>query len=181
MATEYDRPDERLAEAIRGLRDQQPAKDLWPGIEARITAPPRTGVRIGWPVAIAAGLTLLLAGGMIGRQFGDGVAPATDVATSTVDPGGTMVLPAGFDRAEESLTIAIDELQNAYQEAAPRLDPATRAAITASLAALDSAIGDARSRAGSSPDDIDAARYLTRTMQRKLRVLETAATMATRS
>ena len=180
MATDHDPLDPGLERAIRGLSDSEPAHDLWPDIARRI-APARPALRLHWPVALAAALALLLGGGLLDRMLTAQQAevPSGDVAP----PAGTSteLLPACFDRAEGSLTTAIDQLQAAYAEAAPRLDPEVQRAIAASLASLDSAIDQARARTGKAPDDINAARYLTRTMQRKLGVLQTAATMATRS
>lgn len=180
MATDHDPLDPGLERAIRGLSDREPAHDLWPDIARRI-APARPALRLRWPVAIAAALALLLGGGLIDRMLTapQPVASSPDVAAPAASSPD--LLPAGFDRAEGSLTTAIDQLQAAYAEAAPRLDPEVQRAIAASLASLDSAIDQARARTGKAPDDINAARYLTRTMQRKLGVLRTAATMATRS
>ena len=181
MATDLDGPDPRLAEAIRGLRDREPDHDLWPNIASQIGRKGPRVLRIQWPIAAAAALTLLAGGAAISRLTLPG-APVQDapVAATTVDEP-TMLLPVGFDRAEATLTEAIDQLEAAYLAAAPTLDPEVRTAIAQTLASLDTAIVDARSRAGSAPTDVDAARYLTRTMQRKLSVLRTAATMATRS
>ena len=181
MATELDGPDPRLAEAIRGLRDRGPDHDLWPEISTRISRRGPRMLQIRWPVAAAAALTLLAGGAALSRVALPGTAvPTVPVATNTAaEP--SVVLPAGFNRAEATLAEAIDQLEAAYQAAAPTLDPEVRTAIAQTLASLDTAIVDARTRAGSAPTDVDAARYLTRTMQRKLSVLRTAATMATRS
>lgn len=181
MATDPDAPDPRLAEAIRGLRDREPERDLWPNIASQIGRNGPRVLQIRWPIAAAAALTLLAGGAALSRLTLPGSAPETTSLAATPDPEPTLVLPVGFDRAEASLTDAIDQLEAAYQAAAPTLDPEVRTAIAQSLASLDTAIVDARSRAGSAPTDVDAARYLTRTMQRKLNVLRTAATMATRS
>jgi hypothetical protein len=138
-------------------------------------------LQVRWPVAAAAALSLMAGGAALSRLLlPDVPAEAAPLAIAPVtDPGP--VLPVGFDRAEAALTDAIAQLQAAYQAAAPTLDPEVRSAVAQSLASLDTAIVDARRRAGASPTDIDAARYLTRTMQRKLSVLRTAANMATRS
>ncbi len=181
MATDPDGLDPRLAAAIRGLEDRGPEVDLWPGISRRINPRHRGMLQIRWPIAIAAALALVAGSAAItsallpGRGAGEvAVRPASTV-------GGTPALPAGYDRAEQSLATAIDRLEEAYAAAAPRFDPATREQIKASLAALDTAITEARSRADAAPTDLRAAKYLTRTMQRKLDVLQTVATMTTQS
>ncbi len=182
MATDREGLDPRLAAAIDGLADREPAADLWPGIARRI-APRRPGtLQLRWPVALAAGLALIAASAAITTlvlrqpsRDGDRRAVASGPAAATV------VLPAGYDRAEQSLASAIDRLEEAYAAAEPRLDPAVREQIKTSLAALDTAISDARTRADAAPTDLRAARYLTRAMQRKLDVLRTVATMTTSS
>lgn len=180
MATDHDELDPRLRRAIDGLTDREPAVDLWPGIARRI-APRRPGiVQLRWPVAVAAALALVAGSAVVTRQLTRGPAPSAGVAT-TAQAGSPVVLPAGFDRATSTLGAAIDQLEDAFAEVAPTLDEATRSAILGSITALDAAIADARARAGSAPDDVDAARYLTRTLQRKLRVLQTVTNLTTAS
>jgi type VI protein secretion system component VasF len=180
MVTDLDGPDPRLAEAIRGLRDREPDTDLWPHIASRIGRRQPRVLQIRWPVAAAAALTRLAGGAAVSRLVLPGAAPET-TPLAAASSEAQLLLPAGFNRAEATLNDAIDQLEAAYQAAAPTLDPEVRTAIAETLASLDTAIVDARTRAGSSPSDVDAARYLTRTMQRKLSVLRTAANMATRS
>ena len=181
MDTDHDRPDPRLTEAIRGLGDRQPVTDLWPGIANRIGKRKVAVLEIRWPMAAAAALTLLAGGAALSRLLAPADSSTPAVIAAAPDQEPAVMLPAGFNRAEASLAEAIAQLEQAYLAAAPTLDPAVREAIGNSLASLDTAIVDARSRAGSAPTDIDAARYLTRTMQRKLSVLRTAANMASRS
>lgn len=187
MATDHDGPDPLLSEAIRGLRDTEPDHDLWPGISNRIAPRKPRVLELRWPVAAAAAMALLAGGAFLSRIVvpGGEAAPGTQLAQDQANPpqqtDGVAILPVGFDRAEATLTEAIDQLDAAYRAAAPTLDPQVRAAIAETLASLDTAIVDARTRAGAAPSDIDAARYLTRTMQRKLSVLRTAANMASHS
>ncbi|HRP08573.1 MAG TPA: hypothetical protein PLL69_08795 [Gemmatimonadales bacterium] len=173
--------DPKLAEAIEGLEDRAPKTDLWPGIARRIR-PPKRRVILGWPAAIAAGLVLVAGGAVVGRMLGPGAVPTDSASvTTTAEPDGLPILTAGFQSADATLNEAIDRVEMAYLEAAPSLDAEARASISAALAALDTAITEARSRAASRPGDVQAARYLTRTMQRKLGVLQRAATLASKS
>jgi hypothetical protein len=181
MATDLDGPDPRLAEALRDLRDREPANDLWPGIARRIDRRRPRVLQLRWPVAAAAALTLLVGGAALSRVIMPARGPVTSSVATTSPQDATVVLPAGFNSAEATLATAIDQLEQAYLAAAASLDPEVRLAISSSLASLDTAIVDARSRAGSVPTDVDAARYLTRTMQRKLSVLRTATNMVSRS
>lgn len=182
MATDHEHHEEldpRLAIAIAQLEDREPEADLWPGI-ARQIAPARPGtLQLRWPVAAAAALALVAGSAAVTTLLTRDGSPAQTVASAPAGPAGDMpVLPAGYDEAERSLSDAIERLEQAYAAAESTLPPDVRAQIGESLAALDAAISDARTRAGASPADLGAARYLTRTMQRKLDVLETAATMA---
>lgn len=183
MATDHDRVEEldpRLAAAIAGLEDREPGTDLWPGIATRI-APRRPSVlTLRWPVAAAAALALVAGSAAVTSLLvRDGVPGAPMVASGTPAPDGTLpLLPAGYDEAAQSIAAAIGRLEQAYAAAASSLPADVREEIASSLAALDQAIAEARTRAGAAPDDLGAARYLTRTMQRKLDMLETAATMA---
>lgn len=180
MDTEHaDDPDPRLAAAIAGLRDREPEADLWPGIARRIDGRRPGTVVLRWPFAAAAALALVAAGSVVTWRL-TRTAPGTVVAvTDSAAPASEVpILPAGFDRAEATLLEAIDELDRAYRAEAATLDADVRRSVEAALAAIDSAIVQARTRAGASPTDVGAARYLTRTMQRKLHVLRTAATMA---
>lgn len=180
MVIERDPPDERLAAAIAGLRDSEPDRDLWPEIRAGISARREPALQLRWPVAIAAGLLLLLGGAIAGRQLAVRQQPDMNVVTATPETQPEYIT-AGFSDAELTLASAIDDLQRAYADAAPRLDVGTRSAIASSLAAIDSAIAQARNVAGDAPEDVAAARYLTRAMQRKLKVLQTATSMASRT
>jgi hypothetical protein len=177
--TSHEELDPRLKAAIRGLHDREPERDLWPAIAGRIRTRRPGIVMLRWPVAAAAAVALVAATSFttwrLTRQDAQVLAVADSAPT---DAANVPVLPAGFDRAEASLQEAIAEVQRAYEAEAPGMDPSARLAIEQSLAALDSAIGQARTRAEVVPDDIEAARYLTRTMQRKLQVLRTAASMA---
>lgn len=181
MATDNDPLDSRLAEAIRGLDDRPPAADLWPGIARRI-APPRRKVILAWPMAIAAGLALVAGGALVGRLAMPDAGVVDSIPLAGIEePGQVQFLTAGFQQADATLVEAIERVEAAYLSAAPGLDAEARASISAAVAALDSAITEARARTASQPENVQAARYLTRTMQRKLGVLQRAATMASRS
>ena len=182
MATEHERNDEldpQLASAIAALEDREPEADLWPGIAGRIAPRRPRMLKLRWPVAAAAALALVAGSAAVTTLLTRNTAPATVVAGIPAEPaGGLPVLPAGYDEAAATLTAAIERVEQAYAAAAPSLRAEVREEIAASLDALDAAINDARARADAAPSDLGAARYLTRAMQRKLDVLETAATMA---
>jgi hypothetical protein len=182
MATEHDDLDPRLAGAIAALRDPGPATDLWPGIAARLTPRRRGSLRISWPVAAAAAIALVAGSSIVTRQLLIDRSQMAPVATLAVtDDGRSLVLPAGFDSAATTLAGAINRVEVAYAAVAPTLDAETSAAISQSLATLDTAITDAARQVGAAPNDLEAARHLTWTMKRKLRVLQTVASLGTMS
>lgn len=183
MVTDHERNDEldpRLRAAIAGLEDREPETDLWPGIRRQIAPRRPKMLELRWPVAAAAALALVAGSAAVTTLLvRDGNPASPMVASGTPAPDGSLpVLPAGYDEAAQSIASAIERLEQAYAAAASSLPADVREEIASSLAALDQAIDEARTRAGAAPDDLGAARYLTRTMQRKLDMLETAATMA---
>lgn len=183
MDTEDDRPDPRLAGLIAGLVDQEPGRDLWPGISSRL-APRRPGTLIlRWPTALAAGLALVAGTAALMTVLQQRSGPNGMVADSGVMPGASSapVLPAGFDAATGTLQAAIDDLERTLASHTASLDPITRQRVGEAIASLDEAIGDARRQAVDAPTDVGAARYFTRTLQRKLGMLQTVATMTSRS
>ncbi|MBA2292227.1 MAG: hypothetical protein H0W15_07215 [Gemmatimonadales bacterium] len=183
MDTDRDDLGPELGDAISTLRDREPEQDLWPTIEAAVAAEGRPGfIQVRRPVLIAAGLALIAASVAITVALRDPAAPAVvaGVPPAAVAPAAA-VLPAGFDAATVSLERAIEQLEASVAMESSLIDPETRSRIDQSLAALNGAIADARTRADAAPRDVGAARYLTRTMQRKLNVLQSVASMTRRS
>lgn len=185
MDIELDGPDPQLARLIEGLADRPPETDLWPGIASRIAPRPRGVVQLRWSMALAAALALVtgtVALTLLVQRASQLTPPATEVASAPVTEAGTPhILPAGFSAATTSLTNAIDELERTVATASPALEPETRDRISRALRALDVAIAEARFQADATPTDVGAARYLTRTLQRKLDALQSVATMISRS
>jgi len=182
MAIEPDRPDPRLAGLIDGLVDRAPERDLWPGVSARL-APRHPGrLVMRWPTALAAGLALVAASaGITVFLQGRSASLAPTTGSPVVTGPAPALLPAGFAQATGTLQQAIDELEQTLAATTASLDPTTRDRVREAIATLDAAIEDARERAVGAPTDLGAARYLTRTMQRKLDVLQSVATLTHRS
>ena len=182
MATDNEGLDPVLRRHVEGLQDREPEVDLWPGIGRRISTPQPGWLKLRWPVAAAAAAVLVVGSSMVTILVVGGSptdsAPLAPLASSSGSPGAIpTVLPAGYQQAATSLDDAIVRLEAVIAEVLPGLDAETRAGVEGALGSLDSAITDARLRTEASPEDIDAARYLTRAMQHKLRVLNTVATM----
>lgn len=178
MATDSDELDPQLARAVQGLTARDPDVDLWPGIASRLHRRRRGIVSMSWPLAAAAAAVLITGSAYVTVRL---VTPGSDTTSQQLVVNNSLVLPAGYDLAEASLGAAIADLERVFELAVADLEPDTRAQLDRSLTALDNAIADARRRAGAAPDDLEAARYLTHTMRRKLAVLRTVATMPTRT
>lgn len=180
--------------AIRGLASEAtPPTDLWPGIQARISANGRaSGVtedlgsssRSWWsrsvsiPWAIAASVALASAIGvgtwqMANRgaapQVASGeTAPVTGAVRTVANPGGAELDVPDYD-------MAVAGLRQVYEEGKGQLAPETVEILEQSLAAIDTAIAEARAAIDADPARDEVRRVLYRNMNRKLDVLRQAA------
>ncbi len=130
--------DARLAALPRAL---PPARDLWPAIDAAITAHPATPRR--WPYALAAGVALAAFGALLGARLVHAPAPATQASRS--GPAEPSVVPArlkGSQDAEYRATRVA--LESTYRERIALLEPQTRARIEQDLALIRTAHEDIR-------------------------------------
>ena len=166
-------PDPHLAEAIARLRDTQPEIDLWPGIARQLE--PRRGrgtVTMRWPVALAAGITIVVASSAGTMALLRRAAPADSTAAPRASVAAT---PAAAQLTPEdaALARAIDELERAVRANLDHLDPEARGSVNRSLQLLDQAIAQAAARHSAAPDDPRIAQYLTTTLRKKLDLLRT--------
>ena len=152
--------DAALRLALRGLRqDRDPARDLWPGIEARIHALPQASApvspprRWAWPLAMAA--SMLLSAG-VAWQMRPAEAPVAAQVTD-VRVAATLV-----QREASTLTVQ-------YQAALRELDfqPAP-ANWQPGLEALDRSAAEIRSALQQNPDSRLLLERLRETYTRRL-------------
>ncbi len=184
MATDHDPLDPALRDAIATLEDREPATDLWPGISARLAPRGRT-IALRWPVAAAAAVALVAAAVGLTRWTATTGGVAVDVVASA--DATTDAMPeapsfaAGMSEAETALDAAIARLETAVAEARPFLDARTEAGLDTALASLDAALAEAAAAIDSMPNDYDAYRLRTALLKRKLKVLESVATVGAES
>lgn len=175
--------DDILAQAIGGLRDEQPARDLWPGIAARLPAPERRNtISVTWSqLAVAASLLMAVSVGLtwfVARQ------PVPQGATETVvqaenEPVGSaagQVQQANF--ADKQFDAAVTDLENILRDDRDRLDPRTVMVIERNLKTIDDAIAQAREALDQDPANPYLNSHLADARRRKLELLRRATTLA---
>jgi hypothetical protein len=184
--------EERKVSALRELSPAiEPARDLWPQIEARITAEQRTapgamgaqprGVRaravpLRW-LAAAAVVASVAVGVWIGRSLLPAARPGAGVGSAI---SGSRASPATLDAPTAlDVTYMSDPryqrdraaLMRSLQARLAALPPPARAKVMASLAAIRRAKEDLESELGKDPGNALLQELLVNTYQDEMRVL----------
>ena len=143
--------DPLLAKAAELPKDIAPARDLWPGIEARLGEAPHSAGSRGfrWPMALAAGFLVASVSALLTwslMRSPDPVAPSVVAGRAATV---AEILPVKYG-PNSGLTAqelkARDELVARFRETFATLRPATQDAIVKNLAIMQAAA-----------DEIDAA------------------------
>ena len=173
--------------AASGLTDRDPAVDLWSEIAPQLPAVPgvvslsplrrrrQRRVAFSVPQLAAAGLALVLvSSGILWTALrGRGEPGVSPVALPTMT-----VSPAATDPAA-AYGAAVADLETVLAQHRERLDTATVRVLEESLAIIDRAIGEAQAALAEDPANRYLNGHLTTTMQRKLTLLQQAASLAT--
>src|SRR5580658_932119 len=186
--------DERQVSSLRELPQAiEPARDLWPGIAARITEihaaapsvtganpipPRRSGARLR-SLAAAAMVASVAVGVWIGRSLLPGTAGpgAQAPGQMTARQGGSDALPGrpgALDAMYESDPRYRREraaLMRSLQSQLAALPPATRTKVMASLATIEGAKQDLEQALGKDPGNALLQELLVNTYQDEMRVL----------
>jgi hypothetical protein len=154
--------DPALDPLVRELPSSiEPPRDLWPGIERRLT-PRRRGLPRWLPLAAA--LALLLLGGAVLRRLardpGPGAAPV-----ATVDPSTTADPSATAERA----------LLASLEHDAGSLSPATIATLRRNLAIIDTALAESHRALAADPGNGDMQALLRLVQRQRATLLQQAA------
>ncbi|MEO8679043.1 MAG: hypothetical protein ABI665_08355 [Vicinamibacterales bacterium] len=179
-------PEDILAQAIGGLRDEPPAHDLWPGVAARIQASPRRTIAVTWSqLAVAASLLIAVSAGLtwlVARQPVATPASSEAVVQAQDEPMGSaagQVQPANF--ADKQFDAAVTDLEKILLDDRDRLDPATVMVIERNLRTIDDAIAQAREALDKDPANPYLNSHLADSRRRKLELLRRATTLASTS
>lgn len=173
-----------LTEAISALPDTPPARNLWPGIEARIAA--RPAARPAWTVtmtlpqlAMAATLLVAVSAAVSWLALGSSrlettpiVRPIVAVA-EPVDREQPDIQRASF--ADAQYDAAVGDLERILQEERDTLDPGTVIVIERNLQAIEEAIRQARAALDADPANPYLNSHLAEARRRKLDLLRRAA------
>jgi anti-sigma factor RsiW len=167
----------------------EPAPDLWPGIEARISGrPPMTLVReprwnerrvsFTFTQLAAACLAIAIMSGSAvwyarttGRRDAGRLIPGSDVVTAA-EPAST---------TSATTTAAVEELRRALANGRDDLDPATVRTLEESLATIEVAILQARRALDADPRNPYIREHLDETMRQKVELLHRATMLASAS
>lgn len=174
----------RLVRRAAALDDRPPTTDLWTGIAARIAAPDLADVvpltsrrrRFAFSVpqlAAAAVALMVVSAGATAVLLPRASAPA--VATDSTPLLRTVAFPG--DVALQSYDTAIRDLEAALATRRSQLDTATVRVVEQSLAVIDVAIRQARAALARDPDNLYLNDHLQRSLDRKLELLRTVATL----
>ncbi|OFW40164.1 MAG: hypothetical protein A3J29_00190 [Acidobacteria bacterium RIFCSPLOWO2_12_FULL_67_14b] len=177
--------DDLLARAIGEWRDETPARDLWPGVAARLdTAGVRRPRQIAFTLpqlAMAASLLIAVASGLTWLAARP-AAPAGDgqeVVLAESEPAGLVqgdVQNANF--ADAQFDAAVTDLERILREDRDRLDPRTVLVIERNLQAIDDAIREARMALNDDPANTYLNSHLADARRRKLELLRHVTTLA---
>ena len=143
--------DPLLAKAGELAKEIEPARDLWPGIEARLGEAPRTADSRGfrWPMALAAGFVVASVSALLTWSLMRSPDPVTPTTVAGTTAPMAEIVPVNYG-PNSGLTAqelkARDELVVRFREKFATLRPETRDAIVKNLAIMQTAA-----------DEIDAA------------------------
>jgi len=179
----------RLARRSEALDDRPPARDLWPGIAARISAGATVIPLVTRRRRLALSVPQLAAAAVVLMALSAGSAtllthraPAPVPATGFAPVSLAEPIPRSASaKGVESYDAAIRDLEAALATRSPRLDPATIQAVKQSLALIDGAIRQAEAALARDPNSLYLNNQLERALDRKLEVLRSVTALAVAS
>jgi predicted anti-sigma-YlaC factor YlaD len=146
----------------------EPAADLWPGIERRLT--PRVGLarrRLALPAWVLAAAAVVLI-----------VVSATGTALLLRGRASAGTPARGIAALEAQYAVASNDLTAALMRARPNLAPGTAATIERSLAVIDSALAESRRALAHDPNNLVLEQLVVAAWRQKLDLLRRAGAIA---
>ena len=190
------REDDILAQAIGQWREEEPSRDLWPGVMQRLTpvAPElrssgggrrftftlsQLAVAASLLIAVAAGVTWLASNRSAATGGGPAETPiqAYREPAATAEQAGGQFVPANF--ADAQFNAAVSDLERILREERDRLDPRTVLILERNLKAIDAAINEARMALEQDPANQFLNSHLADARRRKLDLLRHATELVT--
>ena len=180
-----------VASLARTDADVLPARDLWPGILARIESPrvvdfaaraprrisftlPQLALAASLLIAVSAGVAYVAAGRVASRPTAAQETPIQAMAEPMMPPSAD-IAPANF--ADAQFDRAVTDLERILVEQRDELDPRTVMVIERNLAAIDEAIRQARAALESDPANPFLNSHLADSRRRKIDLLRHATTL----
>lgn len=166
-----------LLERVAALpRSAEPARDLWPSIERRLSRAPLATSGMGWWLAAAAAVLLALTTivAVRGRLEGPSRPPRGASRPLAAAPGTAL---AELSSAQLSFDDARDRLLAVLQARPDVLEPQTMAVVRDNLHVIDRAIQQIQSALEQDPNNVDLAHQLVASYQREISLLERATSM----
>ena len=188
-------PDDVLSQAIGQWREETPARDLWPGVMARLrssgasafaeaTADRSAGQAQTFTftvsqLAVAAALLIAVASGLTWLAARPQGPARQDIIVAQSEPNGLVqgdVQNANF--ADAQFNAAVTDLERILRDDRDRLDPGTVLVIERNLKVIDDAIREARMALDGDPANTYLNSHLADARRRKLELLRHATTLA---
>lgn len=187
---------EAISAEARALPQLTPSRDLWTGIEARISSPARARAERRWftqpavRTAAAAALLVMATSAVTWRvATDDGPAPV-DVASAPSDSetairealtdapdGAPRYTQASYETDFAAMDLEIRTMQTLLNERRAELDTNTVAVLERSITLIDQAIAESRAALMKDPASQFLAAQLARSYTTKLTLLRSTATM----
>jgi anti-sigma factor RsiW len=173
----------RVVMRARTLAGEQPPRDLWSGIAARITdrttplSPParlRRTWTLSWPQLAAAALAIAVGSGGLTWWAARGE-PAPAGSPVRAQPVAATPVGAG---AAPRYDAAVADLERILAAGRSTLDTSTVRVLEQNLALIDRAIRDAERALAADPGNAYLNAHLARTMRQKIDLLRHAARLA---
>jgi predicted anti-sigma-YlaC factor YlaD len=173
-----------VRDRARGLGDQPPRRDLWPGIAARLgdgaavvdltERRERKQRRIVFTVPQLAAAAAVIVTVSVGGAW---LTMRQTTGTAAAGGAGPTVLPVLNAAARSDYDATVSELEHVLAEHRAELDSVTVQVLEENIATIDSALVEIRVALAKDPSNQYLNAHLAQTMLRKVYVLRRAATL----